>query len=162
MTYGFQPRRGAGATWTVTALLGLGMGGIAVSTPILLFPKLQSGGSVTVLVLFALAGLVFLAGAATTFVRPAGGLVLLIAGGVLAVALGLLEPMLLQAPYGKFLERSFEFHVDGAYGTVGCLTLAPLVLLLAVVGLIVRGVHRRRDRAVAEGGARRASPGCGW
>ncbi|HEY2059214.1 MAG TPA: hypothetical protein VGH57_12670 [Amycolatopsis sp.] len=151
MTYGFQPRRGAGATGTVTALLGLGMGGIAVSTPIPLLTKLQSGGAVTVLVLFALAGLVFLAGAGTTFVRPAGGLVLLIVGGVLAVALGLLEPMLLQAPYGKFLERSFEFHVDGAYGTVGCLTLAPLILLLAVVGLIVRDVHRRQDRAVAEG-----------
>ena len=157
MTYGYQPRRrGAGATGTITALLGFGMGGIAVSTPIVLLTKLQSGaalsgGAVTVLVLFALAGLVFLAGAGTTFVRPAGGLVLLIVGGVLAVALGLLEPVLLQAPYGKFLERSFEFRVDGAYGTVGCLTLAPLVLRLAVVGLIVRGVHGRHDRAVAEG-----------
>ncbi|HEY3707879.1 MAG TPA: hypothetical protein VGL64_00780 [Amycolatopsis sp.] len=157
MTYGHSPRRrGAGATGAVTALLGFGMGGVAVSTPIVLLAKLPSGaalsgGAVTVLVLFALAGLVLLAGAATTFIRPAGGLVLLIVGGVLAVALALLEPMLLRAPYGKFLERSFEFRVDGAYGTVGCLTLAPLVLVLAVVGLMVRGVHRRQDRAVAEG-----------
>jgi hypothetical protein len=157
LTYGHSPRRrGAGATGTGTALLGFGMGGVAVSTPIVLLAKLQSGaalsgGAVTVLVLFALAGLVFLAGAVTTFIRPAGGLVLLIVGGVLAVALALLEPMLLRAPYGKFLERSFEFRVDGAYGTVGCLTLGPLVLALAVVGLIVRGVHRRHDRAVAEG-----------
>ncbi|SEO62719.1 hypothetical protein [Amycolatopsis saalfeldensis] len=157
LTYGHPPRRrGAGATGTVTALLGFGMGGVAVSTPIVLLTKLQtgavlSGGAITVLVLFALAGLVFLAGAATTFIRPAGGLVLLIVGGVLAVAPALLEPVLLGAPYGKFLERSFEFRVDGAYGTVGCLTLAPLVLVLAVVGLIVRGVHRGHDRAVAEG-----------
>jgi hypothetical protein len=157
LTYGHSPRRrGAGATGAVTALLGFGMGGVAVSTPIVLLAKLPSGaalsgGAVTGLVLFALAGLVFLAGAVTTFIRPAGGLVLLIVGGVLAVALALLEPVLLRAPYGKFLERSFEFRIDGAYGTVGCLTLAPLVLALAVVGLIVRCVHRRHDRAVAEG-----------
>lgn len=140
----------------MTALLGFGMGGVAVSVPIVLLAKLRSGaalpgGAVTVLVLFALAGLVFLAGAVTTFLRPAGGLVLLIVGGVLAVALGLLEPVLLRVPFGRFVERSFEFRLDGAYGTVGCLTLAPLVLLLAVVGLIVRAVHGKHDRAVAAG-----------
>ncbi|MGH9061368.1 MAG: hypothetical protein ACRDZY_17920, partial [Acidimicrobiales bacterium] len=97
MTDGFQPRRrGAGAIGTVTAVLGFGMGGVAVSMPIVLLTKLQpgaelSGASVVVLLLFALAGLVFLAGAVTTFFRPAAGLVLLIVGGVLAVALALLE-----------------------------------------------------------------------
>ncbi|GAA4543776.1 hypothetical protein [Amycolatopsis samaneae] len=157
--YGPPPRLSTGVTAIVTAVLGLALGGAVFSKPIVALITLPkgssvgdlSGGSLAALGLFLLFGIVLLVGGILVFTRTAGGLVTLVVGTTLTIALGWLEPLFYGTPYGRFLKLTFQFRIPTAYGTVACVTLAPLVLVLAVVALVLRSIRRRRA-------ARAASP----
>ncbi|MFD9964526.1 hypothetical protein [Amycolatopsis sp. NPDC058986] len=160
-----QPLK-TGVTATVTAVLGLALGGAVFSKPIVALITLPkgtsvgdlSGGSIAALGLFLLFGIILLVGGILVFTRAAGGLVTLIVGTTLTIALGWLEPLFYDVRYGRFLKASFEFKIATAYGTVACVTLAPVVLVLAVVALVLRPIRRKRAAVAAVGGPPLATP----
>lgn len=97
-----------------------------------------------VLGIYAAAALVLLAGALVTFFRAVTGAVLLLVGGLLAVAAVVLEPVLLYPGYfGDFFSAMFRFAPDDAFVRVGAAVGGPVVFVLAVLPWTFRYLRHR-------------------
>jgi hypothetical protein len=160
-----QPKRQAGATAIVAAVFGLIVGGIAFSLPFATLISLPrgtgigylKGAALVDLGIYLLAGVIALIGAVTVFVRPAGGLVTLLIGALVASAAPWIEPLLAHIQTGRLFGQAFGFKIVGAYARVSGIVLAPALLLLVVVALVIRSVRGRRQlRPVAPGAPRPA------
>ncbi|MFD4192381.1 hypothetical protein [Amycolatopsis thermoflava] len=144
---GHEPRP-SGTTAILAGLLGLVLAGLLGYLPLKFFVDYgfagMDGKVRGVLGVYSAAALVLLAGALTTFFRAVAGAVLLLVGGLLAVAAVICEPVLLYPGYfGDFFAAMFRFAPDDAFVRVGAVVGGPLVFVLAVLPWTFRYLRHR-------------------
>ena len=147
-------RRPSGATAVVAGLLALPAAIAAGYVPIRIFldmPAEFSLGALPGWVLadlggFLLAGLVFLLGSVATLFRATAGAVLLLFGGLLAIAALLAEPLAAGVPLGRFVDAMFT---HGGVAMIDRLVLAGLAVLVPVLAMLPPTFRHLRYRPPA-------------
>ena len=144
---GQEPRAG-GFTAILAGVVGLVLAGLLGYLPLKFFVDYgfdgMDGKVRGVLAVYSAAALFLLAGALSTFFRAVAGAVLLLAGGLLAVAAVVLEPVLLYPGYfGDFFAAMFRLAPDDAFVRVGAAVGGPLVFVLAVLPWTFRYLRHR-------------------
>jgi hypothetical protein len=86
-----------------------------------------------IVIVQSLAGLVLLIGAIIVFTRKTAGAIMLAIGGLIGLAIILLEPVIFDADFGGYFDAIFGF--DGAQATFRVIALfaSPLTLLLSLL-----------------------------
>lgn len=144
---GHEPRP-SGTTAILAGVLGLVLACLLGYLPLKFFVDYgfagMDGKVRVVLGVYSLAALVLLAGALTTFFRAVTGAILLLLGGLLAVAAVVCEPVLLYPGYFEdFFAAMFRFTPDDAFVRVGAAVGGPIVFVLAVLPWTFRYLRHR-------------------
>jgi hypothetical protein len=166
-----QERRPSGVTAVLAAIFGLVLAGLTGYVPIHNFISISSGYSIgdlpgeflVLLGVYLVTALLLLIGALATFFRSFAGGILLLIGSLLAIAVILIEPLIvLDGKYDVYFKYLFGFQDLGAIIGVASLVVGPVLFLLAVVPPTFTYLRYRQPIPQAYGAQMQAYPPRNW